>query len=238
MTGVDITPAYIQYAAEQAQKEHLKVTFLCSDIREVAFENEFDVVLNMADGAIRYLENDSENSRIFLIIARALKPGGRHFMDIMNADYADSHFPCKLWDAGEKCLTLSSFEWNVKTRTLLYGQVDVPYGVPLPKPDMQEGNSIRLYSRKEIKQIFGKNGMAVLESFADLDGTPSSENGIQLMVLSQKTFQTDARRSADPKLVLYCVLFICYGDALFLISCVKRPVLCANHWPQNAEAVL
>ena len=87
VTGVDITPAYIQYAAEQAQKEHLKAIFLCSDIREIAFKNEFDVVLNMADGAIGYLENDTENNKIFAIIARALKPGGRHFMDIMNADY-------------------------------------------------------------------------------------------------------------------------------------------------------
>ena len=148
----------------------------------------------MADGAIGYLENDSENNKIFAIIARALKPGGRHFMDIMNADYADNHFPCKLWDAGEKCLTLSNFEWNVKTRTLLYGQLDVPYGVPLPRPDMQEGNPIRLYSRKEIEQIFGKNGMTVLESFADFDGTPSSENGIQLMVLSQKNI-SDRRKT-------------------------------------------
>ena len=191
VTGVDITPAYIQYAAEQAKKEHLKATFLCSDIRDIAFENEFDVVLNMADGAIGYLENDSENNKIFAIIARALKPGGRHFMDIMNAD---SHFPCKLWDAGEKCLTLSYFEWNANTRTLLYGQMDIPYNVPLPKPDMQEENSIRLYSRKEIEQIFGKNGMSVLESFADFDGTPSSENGIQLMVLSQKNI-SDRRKT-------------------------------------------
>ena len=136
----------------------------------------------------------------FSIIARALKPGGRHFMDIMNADYADRHFPRKLWDAGEKCLTLSNFEWNANTRTFLYGQTDIPYNVPLPKPDMQEGNPIRLYSRKEIEQIFAKNGMSVLESFADFGGTPPSENGMQLMVLSQKIFQTDARRSADPKI--------------------------------------
>ena len=115
-------------------------------------------------------------------------------MDIMNADYADNHFPCKLWDAGEKCLTLSNFEWNVKTRTLLYGQLDVPYGVPLPRPDMQEGNPIRLYSRKEIEQILIKNGMSVLEGFADFDGTPSSGNGIQLMVLSQKNI-SDRRKT-------------------------------------------
>jgi len=194
VTGVDITPGYIQYAAEQAQKEHLNAVFICSDIRDVAFENEFDVVLNMADGAIGYLENDAENNKIFAVIAKALKPGGKHFMDIMNADYADSHFPCKLWDAGENCLTLSNFEWNSETRTLLYGQTDVPYGAPLPKTDMQEGNPIRLYSPREIEQIFVENEMVVQQSFADFDGTPSSENGIQLMVLSKKNI-ADRRKT-------------------------------------------
>ena len=33
-------------------------------------------------------------------------------MDIMNGSYAQTHFPCKLWDAGEKGLTLSAFEWE------------------------------------------------------------------------------------------------------------------------------
>lgn len=42
-------------------------------------------------------------------------------MDVMNAGYADTHFPCKLWDEGEKNLTLSKFEWNKDTKILLYG---------------------------------------------------------------------------------------------------------------------
>ena len=118
VTGVDITPAYIEYATEQAKKENLNARFICSDIREVTFDNEFDVVLNMADGAIGYLENDEENLKVFAVVSKALKSGGKHFMDIMNGDYAATHFPCKMWDAGEKCLTLSNFEWNNETKTL------------------------------------------------------------------------------------------------------------------------
>ena len=41
-------------------------------------------MLNMADGAIGYLEDDEENHKIFSVIAKALKKGGKHFMDIMN----------------------------------------------------------------------------------------------------------------------------------------------------------
>lgn len=186
VTGIDITSDYIRYAAEQAEKEHLPARFICSDVRNADLENEFDAVLNMADGAIGYLENDEENLKIFKVVSKALKHGGKHFMDIMNGSYAETHFPCKLWDEGEKCLTLSNFEWDSKTKTLLYGQLDYRYGDPLPKPEMTEGNPIRLYSLSEIKDIFSSLGMKVSESYADFSGKPSSDNDIQLMVCSEK----------------------------------------------------
>ena len=88
VTGIDITPAYIDYANEQAKKENLNAKFICQDIRTITFDKEFDVVLNMADGAIGYLEDDGENHKIFSVIAKALKNGGKHFMDIMNGSYA------------------------------------------------------------------------------------------------------------------------------------------------------
>ena len=80
----------------------------------------------------------------------------KHFMDIMNGSYAQTHFPCKLWDAGEKGLTLSAFEWEKDRKTLIYGQVDYMYGEALYKPEMKEGNPIRLYSLDEITEIFCK----------------------------------------------------------------------------------
>lgn len=187
VTGVDITPAYVEYAAAQAQKENLPARFLCSDIREVNYENEFDVVLNMADGAVGYLENEEENRKIFSVIARALRPGGKHFMDIMNGDYAETHFPCQMWEAGEKCLTLSRFEWDSRTKMLLYGQTDIPYGAALPKPEMEEGNPIRLYTLEEIRNIFAPLGMTVYGAYADVTGKPASDRGIQMMVCSKKT---------------------------------------------------
>ena len=147
-------------------------------------KEKFDVVINMADGAIGYLENDTENMKIFEVVSNALKKGGKHFMDIMNGSYAETHFPCKLWDEGEKCFTLSAFEWDKKSKTLLYGQVDYPYGEPLWKPEMKEGNPIRLYTISEISKMFLKLDMSVCKSYADFTGTPSSDNDIQLMIYS------------------------------------------------------
>ena len=54
VTGVDITAEYVGYANETARKEGLNARFICRDIREVSYENAFDVVMNMADGAVGY----------------------------------------------------------------------------------------------------------------------------------------------------------------------------------------
>lgn len=163
-----------------------QVDFLCMDIREIPFEGEFDVVLSMADGAIGYLENDAENLKIFTAVSKALKPGGKYFMDIMNGSYADQHFPCRLWDAGQKCLTLSAFEWNRETRVMLYGQRDYEYGQPLTRPDIDEGNPIRLYTLAEITDILSSHGMEVFDVYADFDGTVSSDQHIQLLICAEK----------------------------------------------------
>lgn len=186
VVGVDITKDYIAFASETARQKHLDATFVLSDIRDLTFTEEFDVVINMGDGAIGYLENDAENLKIFDVIARALKPKGKHFMDIMNADYAEHHFPCQLWDAGEKCLTLSKFEWDKGTKIMLYGQADYPYGQTLHKPNIEKGNPTRLYSLSEIEVIMCERGLVLQDHFADFTGKKSSADGIQLLVYSQR----------------------------------------------------
>ena len=63
-------------------------------------------------------------------------------------------------------------------------QEDYMYGEALYKPEMKEGNPIRLYSLDEITEIFCKLGLRICNSFADFSGKPSSDNDIQLMVYS------------------------------------------------------
>lgn len=187
VVGIDVTKDYIDFATQTAQEKGLDAKFILADIREVSFRNEFDLVLNMGDGAIGYLENDAENLKIFDVIASALRPNGKHFMDIMNADYASRHFPCKLWDEGEKSLTLSKFEWNPETKTMLYGQLDYPYGKPMSKPVIEQGNPTRLYTLAEIEEIMRERGLYVCDSFADFNGTSfCAEQSIQLMIYSRK----------------------------------------------------
>ena len=104
---------------------------------------------------------------------------------LVNTEILDKYLETfHITDAGEKGLTLSAFEWEKDRKTLIYGQVDYMYGEALYKPEMKEGNPIRLYSLDEIMEIFCKLGLRICNSFADFSGKPSSDNDIQLMVYS------------------------------------------------------
>jgi SAM-dependent methyltransferase len=186
VVGIDLTRDYIEDARNTAKEESLTVQFLCSDIRDIRYENEFDVVLNLADGAIGYLEDDSENLKIFDVISRALKPGGKHFMDVCNAEHAEHYFPKSNWETGDNAIALSKFEWDPQKRIMLFGGWDIPYDKPAKKPEILYGDPIRLYSIIELEDIFHQRNMAVRTTFSDYNGKKASPNGIQLMVYSEK----------------------------------------------------
>ncbi|MDR3020704.1 MAG: class I SAM-dependent methyltransferase [Treponema sp.] len=184
IVGVDITKDYIDDAVKTANKNELVAEFIHSDIRDLKFDNEFDVVLNLADGAIGYLENEDENLKIFDVIAKSLKPGGKHFMDVCNAEHAELYFPKRHWQIGEKEIALADFEWIPETRRMLYGGGGIKLGEILQKPDISPTNPTRLYSKSELSVILEKRGMEIVSSFSDYYGTPDSNKKIQIMVYS------------------------------------------------------
>ena len=186
VVGVDITKAYIDDAILSTKGVLPNIEFIHSDIRDADFNSEFDVVLNLADGAIGYLENDEENLKIFDVISRALKPGGRHFMDVCNAEHAEAYFPKRSWAIGDKEFSFSEFEWDSQKRTMLYGGGGFTYGETAKKPERLEGNPTRLYSIDELNMIFSERNMRIVDTFSDYDGKAASYKEMQLMVYSVK----------------------------------------------------
>ncbi|HBL83968.1 MAG: methyltransferase type 11 [Clostridiales bacterium GWF2_38_85] len=186
VTGVDITKVYVDDARENAIEQKINAKFICADIRDINFENEFGVVLNLADGAIGYLETDEENLKIFDVISRSLKVGGKHFMDICNAEHAAHYFPRTNWEIGENALALAQFEWNCETRRMLFSGYDIPYEEPVKKPEIPAGDPTRLYSIDELHQILQERNMRIMKTFSNYNGTEASLKYLQLMVCSEK----------------------------------------------------
>jgi SAM-dependent methyltransferase len=195
VVGVDITKDYINDAIKEAKSAALAIEFIHADVRDLKFEDEFDVVLNLADGAIGYLESDEENLKIFDVIARALKPGGKHFMDICNADHAEAYFPKRHWEIGSSTLSLPEFDWDRETRRMLFSEWGITFGQTARKPDCLEPcSSTRLYSKAELETILDLRQMEIVNSFSDYYGREDSVKELQLMMYSRKKEAPSGRR--------------------------------------------
>ena len=188
VTGVDITRDYIDDAARSARKKGLSIEFICGDIRDVSYREEFDAVLNLADGAIGYLEDDGENEKIFKTIADALKPGGKSLIDICSREHAAMHFPKKHWEIGASSVSLPWFDYDPATKRMLYGGFTIPFGeMAKPPASIDAHSSTRLYSYEEVTEIFRRYGVTAIAGYGDYDmDIPMDHRRLQMLIVSQK----------------------------------------------------
>lgn len=187
VVGIDITKDFIDDANKCAKSLSLKIDFINADIRDTSYNNEFDVVLNLSDGAIGYLENDVENLKIFDVISNALKPEGKHFMDICNAEHAEKYFPKRYWEIGTTTLSLPMFDWDGENRRMLFCEWEIAFGEIAQKPfSLDECTSARLYSKSELDKILNERNMQIINTFSNYYGKEATDKELQLMVYSKK----------------------------------------------------
>jgi SAM-dependent methyltransferase len=164
VVGIDISEELLEMARQEAAAESLDISFVQADLRELDFQDEFDLVLSLNDGAVGYFETDEENYRTFEVVSRALRSGGGHLMQLPNVLHAEKHLPKKTWIAGEATVELSDHHWNAKTRYLEGSTVPIRIGEVFsrfePIPFRQ-----RLYSVDELKDLYESVGMRLANVF-------------------------------------------------------------------------
>jgi len=161
VVGVDISMELLEIADGEADLKKIEgASFMSADLRELTYDEEFDVVLNLNDGAIGYFETDEENRRTFEVIAAALRPGGANLLQLPNVLYAETHLPQKTWIAGKEMVELIDHRWDRRTRYLEGSTVPIVVGDQFegiePIPFRQ-----RLYSVDELTEIYDSVGMSL-----------------------------------------------------------------------------
>lgn len=165
VVGADISAELIEIANRDAAAEpDLQVTFTRADLRELPFEAEFDLVLNLNDGAIGYLESDEENLRTFELISRALRPGGRNLVQLPNVLYAKENLPQRSWIPSSTMVELVEHRWNKRDSYMEGIMIAARFGEVLEGLDGIEFRQ-RLYSADELRQIYASVGMELTNVF-------------------------------------------------------------------------
>jgi SAM-dependent methyltransferase len=161
VVGADISPDLIEIARRDAAEANLDVDFVLADLRDLEFDSEFDLVLNLNDGAIGYLESDEENLRTFEVISRALRPGGRNLIQLPNVLYAKERLPQRSWIPATDMIELVEHRWNKKARRLEGKMVAARLGEVLDNLNGIEFSQ-RLYTVDELREIYASVGMELL----------------------------------------------------------------------------
>jgi SAM-dependent methyltransferase len=164
VVGSEISSELIAIAREDAASQGLEATFLEGDLRELEFEGEFDIVLNLNDGAVGYFETDEENHRTFEVIARALKPGGRNLIQVPNILYARARLPQRSWIPSENMVELVEHRWSKKDSYLEGAMIPLRFGEELEGLNGIEFRQ-RLYTIDELREIYASVGMTLERSF-------------------------------------------------------------------------
>jgi len=84
VTGIDLSDSQLVRAREKAEKQGLNIDFLKHDARNLPFENEFDLVIMLCEGAFSLMETDEMNYEILKNAAKSLKGHGKIIFTTLN----------------------------------------------------------------------------------------------------------------------------------------------------------
>ncbi len=157
VVGLDLSLPMLSRAADAAQQRDMKINFLHADMREMTFDGAFDAVISWGT-SFGYFEEDT-NREVAGRIWRALKPGGRLLLDVVNRDYAIADQPKSGWFQGIGCVCMEESRFNpITSRLHVKRTVMLDDGV-----QRDTAYSMRLYSLHELGKMLHTLGFRVGE---------------------------------------------------------------------------
>jgi SAM-dependent methyltransferase len=157
VVGFDLSLPMITRAAEAAQQEGLRISFLHGDLREMAFQAMFDAVVCV--GTTFGFFDDEANREALMRFSTALRPGGKLLLDVVNRDYVVRSQPNLVWFQGEGCVVMEESDFNFFSSRLSVKRT-------MMREDGRQSDaeySLRLYSLHELGQMLQQVGLRVNE---------------------------------------------------------------------------
>ena len=91
VTGIDLSESMLEKAKEKAEKAAVNLNLQLADARKLQFENQFDLVIMLCEGAFSLMETDEMNFEILKNAAKALKKNGKLIFTTLNGIYPLYH---------------------------------------------------------------------------------------------------------------------------------------------------
>lgn len=162
--GIDIAPSLIAHCRERAAKEGLDtVRFEQGDMRELAYEGEFDAVL-LLSGSFGFFDEPT-NQDVLARMARALAPGGRVLIDVFDPARMVVRPLRRSWSAFGGGYNLRTTWWEPEICTYVSEFLFIDADGVLNTA--AEPEQIRVYSLPEWRELCSRAGLTLTHALAD-----------------------------------------------------------------------
>ncbi len=182
VTGVDFNPRYLDIAATDAAAAGVVVTWRSGDMRTLDHDRAFDGVYSYFT-SFGYFDDD-DNERVLAGVARALRPGGRVLLEMMNRDWLLTHPQQRTWtqrDDGALLMEETALELvpsRVVSRQLL---IDPKGGTQVTKQFF-----LRTYTCAELTALLRRHGLDVSEVTGGASGEPYGTDSRRLAIVAER----------------------------------------------------
>jgi SAM-dependent methyltransferase len=157
LVGLDLSLPLLLRGADEAQRRGLSINFVHADMRELDFDAQFDGVYCLFS-TFGYFD-DETNKKTANAVARALKPGGRFVIEVLNRDYVIGELPTRVWWEGDGCVVLEEVEFNYFS-SRIHSNRSVVFD---DGRQIEQEISVRAYSLHELGKLLHSAGFRVVE---------------------------------------------------------------------------
>ena len=153
-----------------------------ADMRALPFERDFD-------GAYSYFTSfgyfsDEENERVLAGVARALRPGGRFLLDVLNRDWILTHPQQRVWNPLEDgSLLMEETSLDLRRSLVLNRQIHV---APQSGAQITKEFTLRAYTCAELESLCARHGLVVREVWGGADRSEYTTESRRLILLAER----------------------------------------------------
>ena len=183
-------------ARHSARVDRLNAHFLKNDSVQTSYRAEFDAVVALSSALGRF-PGDNDDERLMASVERALKPGGKFLIDLLNKEWLMRHFEPNSWEQprgrqGEVLLEQVSFNFEM-------GRLDSHRTIVGKDGARTPAHvSLRVYTLTEVKALIEKAGLIYDRSWGAFDGSAYGMDSPRLIVLARRSSDAERRKKPRP----------------------------------------
>lgn len=176
LTGIDLSPAFIEYGREQAAKQNLNIDFQVGNMLEIDFQEQFDSLLLLFN-SFGFLDK-TDGLKLLQKMRAAIKPKGKIFVDIKNRDSILTEITdCQITEKGQD-LMIDRLDFDPKSGTTTNRRIYIKDGQRYDTPF-----TMQLYNYSEFAAMVEQSGLQIVQTFGNWQGGPFDRTSRRLIAL-------------------------------------------------------